>query len=144
MNLVRFDPFRDAVSFQNRMNRFFEPFLRTSTEDYGSWLPAVDIREDGEAIRLQAEIPGLKQEDIEIHIENNILTLKGERKQENEVMEQDYHRVERSYGSFSRSFSLPTSVNSEKIQAVYKDGILDITLPKSESSKSRKIKVTTN
>ena len=144
MNLVRFDPFRDAVSFQNRMNRFFEPFLRTSTEDCGTWLPPVDIREDGAAIRLQAELPGLKQEEIEIHIENNILTLKGERKQENEVKEQDYHRVERSFGSFSRSFSLPTSVNSEKVQAVYKDGILDITLPKSESSKSRKIKVTTN
>ena len=144
MSLVRFDPFRDMFSLQDRVNRLFDPFARITCEDYGSWVPAVDIREDGEAIQLKAELPGLKQEEIDIHLDNNVLTIKGERSRENENGDGRFHRTERFYGSFSRSFSLPTTVDTEKVRAVYKDGLLEVTLPKAESSRSRKIQVSTN
>lgn len=144
MTLVRWNPFGEFVSLQDRMNRMFDFPTRFNGEESGSWLPSVDIFEEGDNLRLQAELPGLKKGDIDIQIEKNVLTLKGERKREKEFRDENSYRLERLYGNFSRSFHLPVSVDPEKISASYRDGILDVTLPKSESSKTKKIPVSTN
>ena len=146
MAIVRFDPFRDLASMQDRINRIFgEAYLRNNDEDVsnrGDWRPVVDIFEnDKHEIVLRAELPGLKREEIDIRVENNTLTLKGERKRDAEVKEESYHRVERSYGAFSRSFSLPATVNTEKVGATFTDGVLTITLPLREEAKPRQIQV---
>jgi HSP20 family protein len=146
MAIVRFDPFRDLASMQDRINRIFgEAYLRNNDEDVlnrGDWRPVVDIYEnDKHEIVLRAELPGLKREDIDIRVENNTLTLRGERKRDSEVKQESYHRVERSYGAFSRSFSLPNTVNTEKVAAAFTDGVLTITLPMREEAKPRQIQV---
>jgi HSP20 family protein len=146
MAIVRFDPFRDLASMQDRINRIFgEAYLRNNDDDVlnrGDWRPVVDIYEnDNHEIVLRAELPGLKREDIDIRVENNTLTLRGERKRDNEVKQENYHRVERSYGAFSRSFSLPNTVNTEKVTAAFTDGVLTITLPMREEAKPRQIQV---
>jgi HSP20 family protein len=146
MAIVRFDPFRDLASMQDRINRIFgEAYLRNNDEDVlnrGDWRPPVDIYEnDKHEIVLRAELPGLKREDIDIRVENNTLTLRGERKRDAEVKQESYHRVERSYGGFSRSFSLPATVNTEKVSAAFADGVLTITLPMREEAKPRQIQV---
>ena len=146
MAIVRFDPFRDLASMQDRINRIFgEAYLRNDDEDVsnrGDWRPVVDIYENGKhEIVLRAELPGLKREDIDIRVENNTLTLKGERKRDTEVKQESYHRVERSYGTFSRSFSLPATVNTEGVTAAFTDGVLTITLPMREEAKPRQIQV---
>lgn len=146
MAIVRFDPFRDLASMQDRINRIFgEAYLRNNDDDVtnrGDWRPVVDIYEnDKHEIVLRAELPGLKREDIDIRVENNTLTLRGERKHDAEVKQESYHRVERSYGSFSRSFSLPATVNTEKVSATFTDGVLTITLPLREEAKPRQIQV---
>jgi HSP20 family protein len=146
MAIVRFDPFRDLASMQDRINRIFgEAYLRNNDEDVlnrGDWRPPVDIYEnDKHEIVLRAELPGLKREDLDIRVENNTLTLRGERKHDTEVKQESYHRVERSYGSFSRSFSLPATVNTEKVSATFTDGVLTITLPMRDEAKPRQIQV---
>jgi HSP20 family protein len=147
MAIVRFDPFGDLASMQDRINRIFgDAYLRNGTDDdvmnRGDWRPPVDIYEnDKHEIVLRAELPGLKREDLDIRVENNTLTLRGERKRDAEVKQESYHRVERSYGAFSRSFSLPTTVNTEKVQATFADGVLTITLPIREEAKPRQIQV---
>jgi HSP20 family protein len=146
MAIVRWEPFRDLITLQDRMNRLFdERFgrLRAGDEsmDSGAWSPAVDIYETDHDIVVKAELPEMKEKDIDIRLENNILTLKGERKFEKVTREENYHRVERAYGAFSRSFTLPTSVDQDKINAEYKDGVLKITLPKKAETKSKQIKV---
>ncbi len=145
MAIVRFDPFRELSSMQDRINRIFGDAYRRSDEDVlkgGDWTPPVDIFENKDhEIVLRAELPGLKREDIDIRVENSTLTLRGERKQETEANQDNYHRVERSYGSFSRSFSLPTTVNTEKVSATFADGVLTITLPTREEAKPRQIQV---
>jgi HSP20 family protein len=146
MAIVRFDPFRDLASMQDRINRIFgEAYLRNNDDDVtnrGDWRPVVDIYEnDKHEIVLRAELPGLKREDLDIRVENNTLTLRGERKRDTEVKQESYHRVERSYGSFSRSFSLPTTVDTEKVSAAFTDGVLTITLPMREEAKPRQIQV---
>ncbi len=145
MAIVRFDPFRELSSMQDRINRIFGDAYRRSDEDVlkgGDWTPPVDIFENKDhEIVLRAELPGLKREDIDIRVENSTLTLRGERKQESEANQDNYHRVERSYGSFSRSFSLPTTVNTEKVSATFADGVLTITLPTREEAKPRQIQV---
>lgn len=147
MAIVRFEPFRDLFTIQDRMNRLFnEAFrgARESDEDWalgGSWAPAVDILEQEGNIVLKAELPGVDPKDVDIRVENNTLTLRGERRFDSEVKREDYHRVERSYGAFARSFSLPSMVNTEKIQAEYKDGILKVTLPKKEEAKPKQIAI---
>ena len=146
MAIVRFDPFRDLASMQDRINRIFgEAYLRNNDDDVmnrGDWRPLVDIYEnDKHEIVLRAELPGLKREDIDIRVENNTLTLRGERKRDTEVKQESYHRVERFYGAFSRSFSLPTTVNTEKVSAAFTDGVLTITLPMREEAKPRQIQV---
>jgi len=121
----------------------FDGFFRgTQDEDYtiSSWTPAVDIAEHDDEYKVKVELPGVNKEDVKITLESNILTIRGEKKQEKETKKENYHRVERSYGSF-RSFTLPTTVKSDKIDAVYKDGILSVSLPKAEEAKPKQIEV---
>ena len=147
MAIVRFEPFRDLVTIQDRMNRLFnEAFrgTRTGDEDLGlggSWAPAVDILEQNGNIVLKAELPGIDPKDVDVRVENNILTLRGERKFDEEVQKDSYHRVERSYGNFTRSFTLPNVVDTEKIKAEFKDGVLRMTLPKKEEAKPKQISI---
>ena len=144
MAIVRFDPFRDLAQMQDRINRIFRDATRGDDEllKGGDWTPVVDIFEtSNHELVLKAELPGLKREDIDIRVENNTLTLRGERKQEAEVSKENFHRVERSYGAFSRSFSLPPTVDTEKVTANFTDGLLTITLPTREEAKPRQIQV---
>ena len=147
MAIVRWEPFRDLLSLQERMNRMFNEQYRggASSDDEwalgGSWAPAVDIYEQGHDIVLKAELPGVDPKDVDIRLENNVLTLRGQRKFENEVNKESYHRVERSYGSFSRSFTLPLVVDQGNIKADFKDGILKLVLPKREEAKPKQIEI---
>ena len=147
MAIVRFEPFRDLLTIQDRMSRLFNEAFHGAPgadDDWalgGSWAPAVDILEQEGNIVLKAELPGVDPKDVDIRVENNTLTLRGERRFDNEAKREDYHRVERSYGAFARSFSLPTVVDTEKIQADYKDGILKVTLPKKEEAKPKQIAI---
>ena len=146
MTLVRFDPFRELSTMQDRINRIFgDAYTRRYDDDLtqrGDWFPAVDIYENSnQEIVLKAELPGLKREDIDLRVENNTLTLRGERKHDTEIKQEQYHRVERSYGAFSRSFSLPTRIDTEHVRAEFKDGVLSITLPVKAEAKPRQIEV---
>jgi len=146
MGIVRWDPFQDLISLQERMNRLFEQTLdRSRGEREGmvaaTWAPAVDIYETPDSIVLQAELPGLSKEDIDIQVRDNVLTLKGERRSEKEVKEGNYLRVERAYGGFQRAFTLPAAVQADKIRAVFKDGVLDVSIPKVEEAKPKQIKI---
>ncbi|MBI5966667.1 MAG: Hsp20/alpha crystallin family protein [Deltaproteobacteria bacterium] len=146
MALIRWDPFREIASLQERMNRLFSDVrLRTPFGEeeitQGAWIPAVDIYETNDAIVLKAELSGIPKEEIFIEVKDNTLTLKGEKKFEREVKEENYHRVERSYGSFQRAFTLPGTVQQDKVRAKFKDGILEITLPKLEQAKPKQIKI---
>lgn len=147
MTMVRFDPFRELATMQDRINRIFGDAYTRRFDDgditqRGEWLPVVDIYENGDqAIVLKAELPGIAREDIDVRVENNTLTLRGERKREAEVKQDQYHRVERSYGAFTRSFSLPTRVDTEKVHAEFRDGVLSITLPVKAEAKPRQIDV---
>jgi HSP20 family protein len=149
MSMVRFDPFREMAQMQDRINRIFgDAYTRRQDDDLtqrGEWFPAVDIYENAnQEIVLKAELPGLVREDIDVRVENNTLTLRGERKRDTEVKQEQFHRVERSYGSFSRSFSLPSRIDMEKVRAEFKDGVLAITLPVKAEAKPRQIEVAVN
>ena len=146
MAIVRWtDPFREFAQLQNRINRAFsdadsrnDDGLTTS----GSWVPPVDIYQNGEhEIVLKAEVPDMTREDIDITLDGGTLTIKGEKKLSNEAKEEQYHRIERHYGSFSRSFSLPQTVDTSKVAADYKNGVLTVRLPLREEAKPRQIKV---
>jgi len=131
---------------QDRMNRMFNEVwgrTRHADEDYisGSWMPSVDVRETRDALEIAAEIPGLDPKDVEVSVENGVLTLKGSRRLEKATEGETYHRVERAYGSFERSFSLPTNVDREKIHAVFRHGVLHLTLPKREEAKPKSISI---
>lgn len=146
MNLVRWNPWRGAATLQNSVNRFFDdPFFRTFDGDddvqMGTWHPVVDLFEKDDNYVVKAELPGLKKEDITIDIEDRLLTLKGERKYENEVKEDNYYRRERSYGKFQRSFRLPTDVNPDDVKAKFNDGVLEIEVPKPEEKKPKQITI---
>jgi HSP20 family protein len=145
MAMVRWEPVRDLLTLQDRMNRMFDPAFRgASEEDWalgGSWAPAVDIYEKDGNIVLKAELPGVDPKNVDVRVENNLLTLRGERKFDTEVQRDNYHRVERSYGSFSRSFTLPNVVDTANIKAEYRDGVLHLTLPKREEAKPRQIQI---
>lgn len=149
MAIVRWEPFRDLLSLQDRMNRLFDESYRTrntptSEEDWalgGSWAPVVDIYEHDGNIVLKAELPGVDPKEVDVRVENNTLTLRGERKFDTEIKRDNYHRVERAYGSFSRSFTLPSVVDTEKIKADYRDGVLKVVLPKREEAKPKQIQV---
>jgi len=145
MAVVKWDPLRDLLSIQDRMNRLFEQTLsRSRTEDgisASTWAPAVDIYETPETIVMKADLPGLTREDIEIEIRDNTLTVKGERRFAKDVQQESYLRIERAYGAFQRSFTLPTSVQQEKIRASFRDGVLELLLPKAEESEPKKIAI---
>ena len=145
MAVVRWDPFRDLSMLQDRMNRLFDDAGRTWRNDEPaattSWSPAVDIFETEGEIVVKAELPGMDRKDITLHLENNVLTLKGERKFEKETKDENYHRIERAYGGFSRVFSIPSTVDEEKIRADYTDGVLKIVLPKKEQAKPKQIRI---
>ena len=146
MAVVRWDPFRDLNLLQDRMNRLFDDAGRGWRADEPAatttWSPAVDIFETEGEIVVKAELPGMERKDITLHLENNVLSLRGERKFEKETKDENYHRIERSYGAFSRSFSIPATVDEEKIRAEYKDGVLNIVLPKKEQARPKQIKIT--
>ncbi|MGB9432880.1 MAG: Hsp20/alpha crystallin family protein [Candidatus Acidiferrum sp.] len=141
--LTQFVPFRGVSTLQDQINRLFsETFDRSSDEaNLTPWAPAVDIYETEQNLVVKADLPDIKPEELDIRVENNILTICGERKFEKKVNENNYLRVERSYGSFSRSFSLASTVNTEAIQADYKNGVLTLSIPKREEAKSKQIKV---
>jgi HSP20 family protein len=135
----------EFANLQNQLHRIFEPFARFAAQDdedlvSGTWVPPVDVAETQEKILVRAEVPGLKQEDIQIEFENGLLTLRGERKLEKSEGT-TWHRVERVYGNFSRSFTLPRSVDPERISATYREGILEIDVPKKEEAKPKNIRI---
>ena len=146
MAIVRWnDPFREFAHLQNRINRVFSDAYGQNDEGLttsGTWVPPVDIYQNGDQeVVLKAEIPDMNREDLDITVENFVLTIKGEKKFSNEVKEEQYHHVERRYGSFSRSFSLPQTVDAGKVAAEYKNGVLTVRLPLREEAKPRQIKV---
>ena len=146
MSMVRFDPFREMAQMQDRINRIFgDAYTRRHDDDLtqrGEWFPAVDIYENAnQEIVLKAELPGIVREDIDVRVENNTLTLRGERKRDTEVKQEQFHRVERSYGGFSRSFSLPSRIDTDQVRAEFKDGVLAIPLPVKAEAKPRQIEV---
>lgn len=146
MTLVRWDPFRDLLSLQDRMNRLFEENLTRNKVfeealTTGRWSPVVDIYETDESVILKVELPGMTKDDITIEINENNLILKGERTFQKDIKEENYHRIERSYGTFSRSFTLPDTVDRDNVNANFKDGILEITIPKIEGAKPKQIEI---
>ena len=147
MAIVRWlDPFRDLSAIQERMNRIFEDALARSRGREeglrtGMWTPAVDIYENNDSVVVKAELPGVERDQISVEVKDGILTLRGERKFEKEVKEESYHRIERSYGNFQRSFSLPVSVEQDQVTARFKDGVLEVILPKKEQARPKQIQV---
>jgi HSP20 family protein len=144
--ITRWAPATDLFrhGFNRMLDQTFNDFFAgRPSEEFASrgWLPAVDIRETGDALSLLVELPGLKREDVEITLENGVLTVKGERKFEKDVKEENYHRIERTYGAFARSFTLPRNVQPDKVKAGFEDGVLRIDLPKSEEAKPRRIDI---
>lgn len=143
--LTRFEPFREFATLQDRVNRVFRDSYRGGSQDESlttsSFAPAVDVYEDEHNVTLKIEVPGIEEKDIDIRLENNTLTVHGERKIEKEEKEENYRRVERQYGSFTRTFNLPTTVDSEKVSATYDKGVLKIALPKKAEAKPKQIKV---
>lgn len=136
------EPFRDLVSMRDDMDRLFETFFGTqpqSMDDF--WRPAIDIEENNGNLMVRAEIPGMTKEDIKVSVQEDLLTISGERKQENETKDKTYHRIERCYGKFRRMIRLPAQVDADKVKASYKDGVLKVTLPKPESLKPKHIDV---
>ena len=153
MTLVRWRPTRDLPTFptdilniQREINRMFNGFFRGSAWDEDTlvptfWMPSVDVAEHDNEYVVKVELPGVSKDDVNITMQDSVLTIRGEKKEEKETKESSYHRVERSYGSFQRSFTLPTTVKSDKVNASYKDGILTISLPKTEETKPKQIEV---
>ena len=138
------DIFQDLEDFQREMNRLFDLNLQRPLKagNGGSlWAPAVDIVDEKDQIKVKADLPGMKKEDIEVNVENDVLTIKGEKKEEKEIKEKDYVRSERTYGVFHRAFTLPASVDAARVNASYKEGVLEIALPKKEGAKPKQIKI---
>jgi HSP20 family protein len=145
MAVVKWDPLRDLLSIQDRMNRLFEQTLSRSRTEEGiaasTWSPAVDIYETPDTIFMKADLPGLSREDVEIQLQDNTLSLRGERRFARDVQQENYLRIERAYGAFQRNFTLPATVQQDKIRAVFRNGVLELTLPKAEEAKSKKIAI---
>lgn len=141
--LNRFEPFRGASALQDQINRLFGDVFEgpRGASSLTTWAPAVDIFETEQELVVKADLPDVDAKDLDIRVENNVLTIRGERKFEKKVNEEDYLRVERAYGAFARSFSLASTVNSENIKADYQNGVLTLTIPKREEAKPKQIKV---
>lgn len=142
MTLVRYRPFRDMLSLQEEVNRVFDSLVRPGDAQRGDlWSPTCDVRETESDYVVRAELPGVNRDAVKISMINNTLVLRGEKKQEEEEKKGTWHHVERTYGSFERMFSLPTAVAVDKIKATYKEGVLEITVPKAEEARPREIRI---
>lgn len=145
MAIIRWDPFRDIITLREKMNCRFEDAVTARGEKKdmisSTWAPSVDIYETENALILTAEVPGVDEDNVEIKIEDNTLSLKGERKFEEETKEENFHRIERTYGSFYRSFTVPRHIDQEKIKAEHDNGVLRITMPKKPESKPKTVKI---
>ncbi len=147
--MTRFVPFRSAMSdvavLQNRLNSIFSDFARpegtSESLAVGNFVPAVDVYEDEHKLVLKLEVPGIRQEDIDVRLENQTLTVKGERKFEAEEKEENFHRIERRFGTFARTFTLPVSIDTSSVNAKYENGVLAIQLAKKEAAKPRQVKI---
>lgn len=146
MNIVRWDPYRDLTSFADRYNRAFGNVTGRERDEelsLGTWVPPVDISEDKERITLTAELPGFREDQVDVQMEGGVLTIRGERKMEEEKEGRNFHRLERSYGHFVRSFTLPNNVDRDNIRASFNNGLLEIEMPKREEAKPKQIKIGT-
>ena len=143
MVITRWDPFRELASLQTRVNSLFQDYGRGQDEltATSSFVPAVDVYEDEHKVTLKLEVPGIKEEDLDVRLENNTLTVRGERRFEKEEKEENFHRIERRYGSFARSFALPSTLDTENVHAKYENGVLAIELAKRAEAKPKQIKV---
>jgi len=146
MNLVRWSPWREMNTLQNRLNHLFDDsFFQPSRSDdglgLGTWHPVVDMFDEDDRIVIKAELPGMDKNDIAVDVKDRVLTLSGERTHDNAVKEENYYRRERAYGKFQRAFSLPVDVDSDKIKADFKDGLLKIEVPKPEKQKPKEITI---
>jgi HSP20 family protein len=145
MALIRWEPVRELSSIQNEMNRLFNTFFDTPSQGNGvtarRWIPAMDLVESGDEYVLRADLPGVSEGDVNIELEDNVLTISGERKSEREEREEGHYRVERAYGSFSRSLTLPEGVDAEAVKASFDKGVLEVRIPKPEQRKPRKVAI---
>jgi HSP20 family protein len=143
MTVLRWDPFQDMLSLQDEMNRVFDRAFGQTTRDQGgrAWAPALDIAERKDAYLVSVELPGVNPDDIDVTLENNLLSIQGERRRRQDSADEQVHRVERAYGTFRRAVSLPTTVQADAIQASYEHGVLQLLVPKAEEAKPRKIAI---
>jgi HSP20 family protein len=144
MDLIQWRPFREVSRLRSEMDRLWDDYFGSGRRAFRmeeAWLPAVDVSESGDKITVKAEIPGMEAKDIEISMVGDTLTIKGEKKAEKEEKDENYHMVERSYGSFSRAMKLPAVVDAEKVEATYKNGVLTVVLPKKEEVKPKAIEI---
>jgi len=142
MPIVRWDPFNDMIQFRDEVGRWFDALdKKKEGQKTAVWAPNVDIKETDSEIQIKADLPGMKKEDIDISVDEDQLVIKGERREEKEEKDKDYVRVERNYGSFYRSFNIGVPVKSDQIKASYKEGVLELVLPKAEAKKPKKIKI---
>ena len=144
MTIVRWEPLRELGALQTEMNRLFNTVFDTPAPGNGGlrrWLPAMDLVESGDHFVLKADLPGLGEEDVNIEVEDRVLTISGERKAEHEVNKDGYHRIERAFGSFSRSLTLPEGIDADAVQATFDRGVLEVRIPKPEERKPRKISI---
>ena len=145
MSIIRWEPLRELSSLQSEMNRLFNTVVDNPTATSGAplrrWIPAMDLVEGPDHFVLRADLPGMKQEDVSIEFEDNVLTISGERKSQHEERKEGFHRVERAFGSFSRTLTLPKGIDPEAINAGFADGVLEVRIPKPEESKPRRISI---
>jgi len=141
MTLLRWTPWQELEDMQQSLDRVLGSFQSPASTEKGQWMPTVDIRETDDALLVQVELPGINKRDVQVEVKDGVLTISGERKYEKDVKEENVHRIERAYGRFTRSFSLPRNVETEKVDAAMKDGVLEVRLPKVESAKPRAISV---
>jgi len=143
MAIVRWDPFRELTALQTEVNRLFSRVGGGDVTERQSWTPSIDVIETDDSIKLKAELAGMDPKDISIEVQDNVLTVSGERRFQEEVKEDKYYRIERRYGSFTRSLALPQTVDENGIEAKYENGVLEVTVPKAEVAKPKKIAVAT-
>ena len=145
MTMTRWSPFEEMQALRNEMNRLFEPFINQEGASgelrRSTWYPAVDVEETRDQIYVRAELPGMTRDDIQVEFENGVLTIRGEKKFDREAKERTYHRIERAYGSFVRTFTLPRTVDAENVTARYENGVLELEMPKRAEAKPRRIEI---
>ena len=141
MTLVRRNPWQDLEAIQHRLSDIFGDSPAATSQDSEQWIPAVDIRETEDALHMYAELPGIDKKDVALEVKDGVITISGERRYEKDVNEENVHRIERAYGRFTRSFSLPRNVNADAVEASMKDGVLHVRLPKLDSAKPKAITI---